>query len=553
MTSSAGRAGRGVAIYYVPEGYSTRGEQLMGINVASEGVLRGLALYGNLDRLDAVSENSGAGKVFIETIAAWAPDLAADWISTGEIERVGPLGTLLLPGPGLGDYAWMRRRVGEAAFSLCGVTHTTATPRALDALTDLLVAPVEPWDAVICTSRAVGAMVGAVLEAQSRYLSDRFGRSIGPRPQLPVIPLGVDSASFAPEQGEREAARDALGLADGDVALLFAGRLDPVTKSHPIPLFLAVAMAQTRARGRLRLLMSGWFASQAAETFYREAAAMICPDVDILILDGRDPEARRQARVAADVFISPVDNVQETFGLTPVEAMAAGLPVIASDWNGYRETVRHGIDGLLVRAWAPPPGEGGDLARDYGANLIDYPAYVGSASQATAIDLSDLTDAIVALGDDPALRARMGAAGQKRAADFDWARIVPQYVALWAELAARRPLAGAMGGPAGSHPARPDPFAAFAGYPSNMIGREVRISPGLTAPGMIDVLLASPLIAFAAPTLPEPEVLASIVRRVEQCGATLGDLAGTFAGPDGERLGRGVGWLAKYGFVRLAS
>ena len=43
---------------------------------------------------------------------------------------------------------------------------------------------------------------------------------------------------------------------------------------------------------------------------------------------------------AADVFLSLVDNIQETFGITPLEAMAAGLPVVASDWDGYRYTMR---------------------------------------------------------------------------------------------------------------------------------------------------------------------------------------------------------------------
>jgi phosphatidylinositol alpha-mannosyltransferase len=59
---------------------------------------------------------------------------------------------------------------------------------------------------------------------------------------------------------------------------------------------------------------------------------------------------------AADVFVSPALG-QESFGLTLVEAMAAGVPVVASDIPGYREVVRNGVDGLLV-----PPGDPGALA-----------------------------------------------------------------------------------------------------------------------------------------------------------------------------------------------
>ena len=59
-------------------------------------------------------------------------------------------------------------------------------------------------------------------------------------------------------------------------------------------------------------------------------------------------EAKRQALSSADLALSLVDNTQETFGLAIAEAMAAGLPVIASNWNGYRDLVRHGVDGYLV-------------------------------------------------------------------------------------------------------------------------------------------------------------------------------------------------------------
>lgn len=538
------------AIYYVPEGYSTAGAQLMGINVASEGMLRGFARHAGVERLYAFCEGAGAGLAFAQAVGAWDPRLATEWIAAGDIDKIAPLGTLMLPGPGLGAYAWARRRVGAGAFSLCGVTHTTATPLALDALTDLLVAPVEPWDAVVCPSRTVRAMVAALLEDQLSYLEERFGRLSQVRPQLPVIPLGIDGATFAPDPAARAAARAGLGVSDDEVVLLYAGRLNPAGKSHPIPLFLAAAMAAARAKAPLRLLLCGWFADADIEAAYREAAEMICPDVPLTIVDGRISDTRARAWAGADIFVSPVDNIQETFGLTPLEAMAAGLPVIASDWDGYRDTVRQGVDGLLIQTWTPPPGQGGDLARGYGARVTGYEAYVGAAAQATAIDTAAFAEAIAALADDPDRRAAMGAAGCARAgAEFDWARIIPQYQELWVELASRRRQASPPVGLSNPYPARPDPFRAFAGYPSRFIRPDTRLRPGRTAPEMIEVLLASPLIVLAAPSLPAAATLAGMVEAVEAGPATVAAILEAHG--ETEALWRGLGWLAKYGFVQL--
>ena len=51
---------------------------------------------------------------------------------------------------------------------------------------------------------------------------------------------------------------------------------------------------------------------------------------------------------SSDIFISLSDNFQETFGITPLEGMASGLPVVVSDWDGYRDTVRDQIDGFTI-------------------------------------------------------------------------------------------------------------------------------------------------------------------------------------------------------------
>jgi hypothetical protein len=101
--------------------------------------------------------------------------------------------------PKNGGFAWTQLNgismeqapLGDRSYSLCGVTHTTASHIAMTAITDLLIAQIRSWDALICTSTAVRDTVRILLENQAAYLSERLGATRFELPQLPVIPLGV--------------------------------------------------------------------------------------------------------------------------------------------------------------------------------------------------------------------------------------------------------------------------------------------------------------------------------------------------------------------------
>ena len=98
-------------------------------------------------------------------------------------------------------------------------------------------------------------------------------------------------------------------------------------------------------------------------------------------------ELKRQALSAADVALSLVDNTQ-AFGLAIAEAMAAGLPVIASNWNGYRDLVRHGVDGYLVPSrWAATaPAVSARLGWQQFSGIESFPAVAGALAQLVQLD-----------------------------------------------------------------------------------------------------------------------------------------------------------------------
>ena len=89
--------------------------------------------------------------------------------------------------------------------------------------------------------------------------------------------------------------------------------------------------------------------------------------------------------------------------------------MVVTDWDGYKDTVRNGIDGFAVRPWLPPPGAGQRLAIRHALEVDTYDSYIGQASTAVVVDIDATAAAFERLASDPDLRRRMGANGAARA------------------------------------------------------------------------------------------------------------------------------------------
>jgi glycosyltransferase involved in cell wall biosynthesis len=482
------------AVFYVPDGYDTGGKRLLGRQAAGEGFLKAVLRHSRCDRLFCYAYDRAAFEDFQQRVQAWGldPD-GIDWLVAGDPRSANQADVLYHPSPGLGDLAWRRRMSHQRGYGLCGVTHTTASRAAMESIGQLTIAPVQPWDALICTSQAVRTGVERVIDHWSEYLAQQFGRRPEIALDLPVIPLGVDCDRFVAGSGEtdrdrRQGWRQQLEIADDDIVILFVGRLIAYAKAHPIPMYEAIERA-ARCIGdtgrRIHLIQAGWFESERDEAMFKETMPTLCPSVNGIFLDGRDRHVRDSIWSAADIFISLADNIQETFGLTPIEAMAAGLPVVVSDWNGYKESVRHGIDGFRVPTVTPPPGSGVNLAWDYYEDRINYSTYVGESANAVAIDIDSCAASLVELIENPDLRRQLGANGQQRARSvYDWRQVIASYDDLWEQMRDRRSSELERAPQSPNHPAIPmieDPFSAFAHYPSQILQDHDTIALGVNA------------------------------------------------------------------------
>ena len=146
-------------------------------------------------------------------------------------------GTLLRGQPYLSELAWERGHChGHQAYSLVGMIHTLAPPKVRELIGEVLVAPVQPWDALICTSPAVRDCLEGLLDRWQDHLFKRFGGTRSPRPQLPLLPLGVDQMNLIEQradQSSREFLRRHLRLAEQDLLVLWLG--DCRFLRRPIP------------------------------------------------------------------------------------------------------------------------------------------------------------------------------------------------------------------------------------------------------------------------------------------------------------------------------
>jgi glycosyltransferase involved in cell wall biosynthesis len=435
--------------------------------------------------------------------------------------------------------------------------NTTSSAGAMDAIASLITSPVHPWDAVICTSNAVKDNVSRLLKAQVDFLKDRLGISKLTLPQLPVIPLGIHTSDFDFTDAQKAVARKMLAVEPNTLVVLFMGRLSFHAKAHPLAMYQALEVA-ARASGKSVVLVEcGWHANEFIQKAYADAASLACPSVRVVTLDGRKAEDRQTAWACADVFCSLSDNIQETFGIVPIEAMAAGIPVVVSDWDGYKDTVRDGVDGFRIPTVMPQGGLGGDLSLRHALDVDTYDMYCGHTCSFVAVDVQATADAFVKLFNNSELRRQMGEAGRTRAKEvYDWKRIIGQYEALWAQLDEIR-VSKSKDLKALTHPwpARMDPFHAFASYPTQALTPQ---TPLALVDQNTDVAIKRTLayrklamVDFAKIVLPTDEEITSVLRASSHLPQLAESLIASIPNERKPYVLRSLVWFVKLGVLTV--
>ncbi len=545
------------AIWYAPDGYDPKARGINGRRVAGESFLRGFFAHAQVDEFLCLTHGPADEEHFRAFAAREGVTRPVRGVRLASLPEIAPVDVVNYASPNFASECWRRAPWGGAAHAICGITHTTATKAVMQGMCDLRAAPQMPWDAVICTSRAVRHSLVAQMDLTDGFLAARFGGTVPPRPLLPVIPLGIDTGAFAPDAAAGQALRARLGIAGDEVACAIIARLTPHEKFDPLPLYLALARAQAEAGRRFHLILCGQFRDDYSRKVFEQGAKGMMPEVGFHLLDGADAALRKATLSGADIFLFPIDNVQETFGLAPIEAMAAGLPLIVSDWDGMKDTVTAEV-GLRVATEWPRGDLTAYLGQRHFGGTDSYVQYASQLSALTRISVPGLTAALVALGGNPDLRARMGRAGQARArALYDWSAVIPQMQALWTEQAAMLAQARAAGAPPPIHaaqlPPAPAPGLFFRAYPSAQGApedRRFRARPRGDRPGLEETLDLRDYegVKRLFEARPRAAAVLAALDGAGQEGATAAALAAASGVPVRAAV-RILYWLMKYDFA----
>jgi glycosyltransferase involved in cell wall biosynthesis len=465
---------RNAAIWFAPDGFDPQ-KGVNGRRMAGDSFLRGWFRHASVEEWVALSHGPNDAELFRTLAQTHRPGERIRVERLENARAIAPVGTMYISGPNFATEAWRRSLWGHTAYSICGITHTISTKAVMEGAWHLRASPQAEWDAVICTSRAVKAAVSLQMDLIDDFLQNRFGGKLPPRPQFPVIPLGVDCDEFQPDPIAGAALRAELGIAGADSVALVVARLSPHEKFDPLPVYLALQRAQTGTGRRLHLILYGNVPDSYSQRVFFDPAGEVMPDVTLHHLPHEGAARRLAALSAAEMFLFPIDNLQESFGIAPVEAMAAGLPVVASDWDGIRDTIDGGAGFRIPTTGARPEHVTATGLRYFGGT-DNYIQYLSQLSAVTQVDVGQMAEAVRRLMQDGDLRARMGAAARARVrALFDWQVVIPAMQDLFAELDAIRRRADPAQHPpiaAAALPVAPSPMNYFAAFPTERLPKE---------------------------------------------------------------------------------
>ena len=538
----------------------TRPEGLItGYNVAAEGLIKAFMRYGKADGLLYLCE---PGQYQEYVICHFAKDEAVlstrkkielineyDLLFHG-VNRLKDVNVLHSVKEDVSPLLSMRERIGKP-IPVTFTFHSLSESHLIwDTFIPMLMLPFKPYDAMICTSDAVVRFMQNIFERLQKTFRDNSLTLGMPKLRLEKVNLGVDTDYFHPI--EKSGLREKYGIPQNAFIILWFGRFSDCFKADLFPLLhVFQKLIHEFPDKNLMLILAG---SQDRGVNY---SATLKEQITNMGLESRvhivfNDQIRNRAELynIADVFTSPADNIQETFGLTPIEAMSCGIPQVVSDWDGYRDTVEHGVTGFRIHtAWC-------DCLNDISA--IDYlPANVGSrrmlhaylSAHSVTVDCTDYLEKLKLLVSDCDILKKMSVNSRERAIRYyDIRHTVERTESVWEDL-----IRIANSDQSGFHPKgipAIDYCHDFSGYPSEMLDDSTLFEP--TGFCSCDNFYKTP--CCNRNVIEEGEIPPQIIDYVTKTGTVpMKQIIAVFEKYSPDQVKRALMLLYKYDFIKIGT
>lgn len=223
--------------------------------------------------------------------------------------------------------------------------------------------------------------------------------------RVAVVPFGIRVAPFRASTSGRSVTRGYLGLEPDDIVFVYHGRVTAEKNVHAaIMMFRHVARECPRTRLWIIGHVDGDHAGGGGPRHisslppnpltraFRELLSGAGLEDRVTFWGGVSRGALPELLSAADIGVNLTLNGDENFGYSTIEAMAAGLPVIGSDWGGLKDTIENGVSGFLIPTVVTQRGVGIDhwRARQSALYLLENPDRRREMGNAAALRVARL-------------------------------------------------------------------------------------------------------------------------------------------------------------------
>jgi glycosyltransferase involved in cell wall biosynthesis len=435
---------------------------------------------------------------------------------------------------------YLRNTYAEEAFPVTGITHSLNAMETSSHVQGLIRSNAQEYDSIFCTSAD-----GREVMRKKIVIAEDLDKNARYKGKLSRLPLGYDFS--LDDKMNKTTAKEILNFEQDTKYILYLGRLSPSAKADLYPLLLVFKSLRKKINFKIKLVLAGG-ALQNERRVNKEMISELGLDNDVQLILNFDLDKKKALISSAEVCVAPSDNIQETFGISVIEAAACGIPVVVSEIDGYKDVVVQNETGFKIKTTWIDDFEPCEID-----DLYDFSVMQLMLAQSMVIDCEEMEEKIYLLLTDENLQKKMGENASKRAVEnYRWDVVIKQYEKEWDSLKEQALKIG-----------RPKDFIpnthsnryleTFSHYTTQIFSENLvlQLTPG--GESVVSGAKQIPRVYGDCMIMLDKDYLREVMAYLSQCGqASVKDVFMKF--PDKRTKGRySILWAAKYRLLRFVS